>query len=731
MIAYQYAPLLDPGTDIRLIKLLPGRVDDDLVAEIVHAALVKPPQRKLERWSLDKVQSTVPPDWMVYETVEGRYLFSNPEEETFWEHPDASVNRANYDALPDEVDHGFKPEYEALSYTWGTAIGQHILWLESDQSMNASSTAKSSPRPRHLLRIHENLAEALRSLRYEDASRTLWVDAVCINQTDIPERNKQVTRMADIYRLAHRVVAWLGPATNRSSVGLATLDQLGSQAEFTKQRLLLNTPGTTQKELHFPETVLPFAEATWRGVLDVIARPWFDRLWVIQEIQLANRRAILCCGGAQATISWPHLRNAIFSLYVKVQPMLPAVRQRCNTLCSFAEHIVGEPLMGALLYTRGRLCRDPRDKIYALMGLLPDHEASAIRPDYAAPVADVYRDATLLSLANTRRLSFLYCGSSGGSGGPALPSWVPDWSVAERAGQDVELGYCSGSSRACATFEPPGTLQVWGVPCGTVQAVSRPMPATADATTLRAARDFFVDYTATSPAHNYPTGESLVEALALTLLMDRYRERYPSAGPRYPFWGEWVQQVDDYISGRKASYADEQDMATTIAIIVRQQEVFFSTDKGHLGATAAVEIRQGDKLFAVLGSLGMIILRPTPDGTYKVVGASYVHGFADAEALLGPLATPWRVECAYNAGGQWSPSFVNDATGQTTDIDPRFGPLPPDWECLAEVPRAADDPPVNARFRNKDTGMLANADPRLQPEVLEARGVDLQEIKLV
>jgi hypothetical protein len=92
-----------------------------------------------------------------------------------------------------------KEDFEALSYTWG----------------NPSET---SPVVLHGQRhdVTKNLASALRHLRYHDRQRILWVDALCIDQDNIEERNQQVTQMRDIYREggAKRVVVWLGEVPN-------------------------------------------------------------------------------------------------------------------------------------------------------------------------------------------------------------------------------------------------------------------------------------------------------------------------------------------------------------------------------------------------------------------------------------------------------------------------------------------------------------------------------------
>jgi hypothetical protein len=86
-----------------------------------------------------------------------------------------------------------KPQYEALSYTWG-ARGSTVVIL--NDNCPASTT--------------NNLANALRRLRRRSGKRTLWVDAICINQADTAERSRQVALMGRIYSNAWYVNVWLG-----------------------------------------------------------------------------------------------------------------------------------------------------------------------------------------------------------------------------------------------------------------------------------------------------------------------------------------------------------------------------------------------------------------------------------------------------------------------------------------------------------------------------------------
>ncbi|KAK4246557.1 heterokaryon incompatibility protein-domain-containing protein [Corynascus novoguineensis] len=98
------------------------------------------------------------------------------------------------------------PCYDALSYAWGDATQTLPIMLDD------------APYP-----ITTNLEAALRYLRDPQGVLSLWVDAVCVNQLDIKERNTQVPRMRDIFERAGRTVVWLGdyPPHKKESVDAA------------------------------------------------------------------------------------------------------------------------------------------------------------------------------------------------------------------------------------------------------------------------------------------------------------------------------------------------------------------------------------------------------------------------------------------------------------------------------------------------------------------------------
>jgi Heterokaryon incompatibility protein (HET) len=108
-----------------------------------------------------------------------------------------------------------------------------------------------------LLKVTKNLYEALHHLRDETRPRVLWIDAICINQRNLPERSSQVRRMADIYSLSKRVVVWLGPEAEDSSLALELLGSLATKVEINWETLNIRPARGDLSEQHWGDQQQP------------------------------------------------------------------------------------------------------------------------------------------------------------------------------------------------------------------------------------------------------------------------------------------------------------------------------------------------------------------------------------------------------------------------------------------------------------------------------------------
>lgn len=245
------------------------------------------------------------------------------------------------------------------------------------QGLSQSDNEKASSQK---LQISPNLAGALRQLRRVDKDLVLWIDAVCIDQTDKHERSSQVQRMTDVYEMAHRVMVWLGESSSNSQRAVETLCYIGAQVELTTNGLRYPSPGATEPDWHRWEADVRVSTETWAAIADILARSWFHRLWVLQEAQLANRRAMVYCG--EDSISWPSSRRALSCLSCKNEVPSPVARRRLVELWSLVTTQRNRSLSGPLERNSRRECAQMVDKVYGLLGLAQGRYAGILVPDY-------------------------------------------------------------------------------------------------------------------------------------------------------------------------------------------------------------------------------------------------------------------------------------------------------------------------------------------------------------
>lgn len=139
--------------------------------------------------------------------------------------------------------------YTAISYVWGDPLHNHRIQI-SGQDFG----------------VADNLFNVLCHLRRSAEPISLWIDAICINQNDILERNFQVQKMAAIYRSAVEVVGCLGSARLDFELGLSLL-----------QKLLVDDEQLYLEDSHVP---------AWEALIALLDKPYWTRVWILQETAL-------------------------------------------------------------------------------------------------------------------------------------------------------------------------------------------------------------------------------------------------------------------------------------------------------------------------------------------------------------------------------------------------------------------------------------------------------------
>ncbi len=187
-------------------------------------------------------------------------------------------------------------DYEAVSWCWGKRTQPRSLKIHD------GNTAFSFP-------VSADLEYALRVFRHVDKARLIWVDAICINQTDRQERSQQVPRMNQIYGQAKNVCIWVGTGDANSHRAM----------EFIKEQVL---------ELWDFDDLCEKVDMSvrWRDMSMLMKKPWFSRRWVMQEVALANS-AVLYCG--TDSIPWQDFADAV-SLFVTAKATDTNYQTRCG-----------------------------------------------------------------------------------------------------------------------------------------------------------------------------------------------------------------------------------------------------------------------------------------------------------------------------------------------------------------------------------------------------------------
>ncbi len=268
-------------------------------------------------------------------------------------------------------------QYTALSYLWGKPVSSmaDITRVQVDGAY---------------LEVWPNLGKALRTLRSKDYTMTFWVDALCIDQSDVEEKTHQMMLMTEIYTSARLVRCWLGEATEASIIGLDILSYLISDSPFNDC-----TPWS-----------LRAVDEVTRGLQDILERDYFRRIWIVQEAAL-GRRITLQVG--HNSIEWEAgAESGRFLRRIKLLEISPlwqasefrdidfrALRELLEQSSAFrakqTSHANPSTWLDIVHTMRNMQSTDPRDKIYGLMGLASGEEVAGFVPDYDLSWEQTYR----------------------------------------------------------------------------------------------------------------------------------------------------------------------------------------------------------------------------------------------------------------------------------------------------------------------------------------------------
>jgi len=588
-----------------------------------------------------------------------------------------------------------KPTFHALSYVWGNAADVRPALLDGRP---VSITANLDIALRHLRAqrygpIDLSGAGADGEAGYSGLQQAIWIDALCINQADVDERNAEVRMMADIYSSADKVLVWLGEGDSDSDW---FFDRTADE-DFVAGLEALSEPAPPS-----PASGHLRAEAICQH--NVGRRPWWSRIWVLQECVLAKDEPVVACG--TRTTTWTKL-TALLDALNKARLLHRAASddalyaELMEWSIATAELPIGNGYVDPILcnyqgiqmlrscfkLTRGMpLCivallaglyqhpqaTDPRDLIYGILGMAQKCDQANIPVDYRRDPVDVFRDAAVVmwnqahSVAADPIFGILYafdlpvlCSEHW------LPSWVPDFGFRDEHTKDVQksMSFIPGSPayrnrwrRMPAAKVSRGVLHLQGVLFDRVVAYEE-VALHAFYLLFHDVKDEIeillrLEKLAEQASHRARSGSSRLAAFAALRDQSDFRAtvvEMDSAGMHMHRGGRldelgqlWERYVGEARTCGTAPAPPESKMPPFVLDLVEplrrglasrlEGNKVFITESGFLGVGTPY-IEKDDEVALVLGMKCPYMLRPIADGEFRLAGFAYVGGLMDFDLL--------------------------------------------------------------------------------------------------
>jgi hypothetical protein len=330
------------------------------------------------------------------------------------------------------------PDYIALSYCWGNATKTREIYITPWGDIGVTQNLYEA-----LYDVfHMNQRRRDRAHEYKpDQTMLLWVDALCINQGDRVERSQQVRQMRQIYSRACEVISWI-PCGSEQAVdylmrnrfhgeGIETEVQLPSRtgtngvsvngSNGEKDDKLLKEEDETRKE---------WVNQGWDIMENFFTQAYWRRVWVIQEVAVAAKVKVLC---GSYEISWDDVA-AVLARWKKNPEIVPIDKRAYLKAMHLAEfrdrfQIKREliSLLDAMRWSYQTEATDPRDKIFALLGLCHDAATYVPVPNYKQTFEEIIADMSKTMMSFDRSLDLMCFKGTSPREESKLPSWTPNW----------------------------------------------------------------------------------------------------------------------------------------------------------------------------------------------------------------------------------------------------------------------------------------------------------------
>jgi hypothetical protein len=531
-------------------------------------------------------------------------------------------------------------DYLAISYTWGSLTDCQSIFVDDK-----------------IILCRANLYSALQNLRRQSEDLILWVDAICIDQSSLEERNQQVGMMRYIYNNATRVIVWLGPSSEDRIKALKLVSELDEH--FCDRTYI-------EKRIADPESLEDIYALCRLFNLD-----YWKRVWVVQEV-FAAKDIVVYCGSY--SIPWQNLVNVQKILsesyddqLVNVLRKHPAMRGYITWYGPDALRLVDGDLPADLpdlfeivLKHSWKEASDPRDKIYAFVGISRQNGTYLI--DYSLSVSHVYTNFIYQIVLQSRSLNIICALRRDGNDSDQyeLPSWVPNFGMKRAYNEDFFYAHNKSLYRVCASgttsahvhFDlDEAAMFVRGGIIDTVQHLGKPclIESTDDFEPALAA---ILDWWSLSKSLKGTSVQSQ-EAFVRTLCVDRIESHHITSHFTKSKLLQWILGacsnlalkfgleigLDEilYASARLHNWSlhtaqEARGMGWVSQVCSNILHRQFCVSSSGILALAPDAVKQGDKVCILLGCSLPVILRPI-DNHYIFIGCAYVDGYMTGEAM--------------------------------------------------------------------------------------------------
>ena len=562
------------------------------------------------------------------------------------------------------------PLFSAVSYAWGAPgnklpieVDGRILWVTANAHGLLEDTSS------YIL------------------PRLIWIDAICIDQSSVPEKSAQVQLMGDIYQRASFVTVWLGHPDSARAPGSAARfhASLGTIVAFQLIVSLCYLQLARRSDLEvFSQILLWRSNPGWDPLMKLTENSWFERIWVVQEAVLAREARVVYAG---IEMDWDTFVGGLFTLashpaamslsQATKDPMTRSSKNAPKLACLLhikscrERRLGGESLSFTEIMGLSRIfsATDQRDHVFGVQGLCDKGESRLTKADYALGLCDVSYNAGLRIIAEEGVFSLL---SSAGTGlfestSPALiklPSWIPDWQRAPSAfplAQDDDLAYAAGGPSAEKTpqwhrgrslFLPArmvGTVSELGDSWSLEQDDSAQWNLAQLGGMMKAIGESYqmvLDSRPRGELYPFTTPRRTLHASFWRILIgDRTETQRPAPDDSVAILCRWYRSASDKLqellerkTNRLVSVKEMEEESEGATYARLMQKAWNGRrvgilDKGYIGLFPAYA-KKGDHVCVVQGGQTPFVLRARSDDAtkFELVGDSFILGIMDGEA---------------------------------------------------------------------------------------------------